>query len=170
MLQGATLALRVLCREKQNEFVSLPGLPLLYPVEDMGPVASILWIYLLSWLHWRQELAGFKCNLNSSLDNGLIGCVFKSYLKYSRYHLVWETCCEFSFIHWGSSYRPSLYCLTTSGDLNYCYWDSQLGGDLFGLPIRGFRSKGQDDTNHRDVITTGAETIPLRIKLDLFEG
>ena len=47
-LQGATLALRVLCREKHNEFVSFPGLPLLYPVEDMGPVASILWSDLLS--------------------------------------------------------------------------------------------------------------------------
>ena len=91
--------------------------------------------------------------------------MFQSYLKYSRYHLVWEVCCEFSFIHWGSSYRPSFHCLTTSGDLNYCYWDSQLGGDLFGLPIRGFRSRGQDDTKYRDVITSGAETIPLRINL-----
>ena len=51
-------------------------------------MASILLIDLKSLLHWRQELAGFKCDLNSSLDNGLIGCVFQSYLKYSRYHLV----------------------------------------------------------------------------------
>ena len=48
VLQGATLALRVLCREKHNEFVSFLGLPMLYPVEDMGPVASILWSDLLS--------------------------------------------------------------------------------------------------------------------------
>ena len=46
--RGLRLPYEYCDRGRHIEFVSFPGLPLLYPVEDMGPVASILWSDLLS--------------------------------------------------------------------------------------------------------------------------